>query len=206
MNVSSSIEKKMYPYKKNPKSKSKFLECIFTEDYLGASYHNFSALKNHLDLDKSVNILELGAYEGRSAIYMLENFCKHKNSKITTVDWKLNPQKEILEKNIQTYNSNKLKYIEGNFFDVLPKLLVEKNKYDLIYIDGGKGSKTTIFQIALAWQLLEKNGILYMDDYGWGVNPPREERPKEGIDFFLSLYKDDYELIFQNWQVAVIKK
>ena len=64
---------------------------------------------------ESVNILELGAYEGRSAIYMLENFCKHKNSKITTVDWKLNPQKEILEKNIQTYNSNKLKYIEGNF-------------------------------------------------------------------------------------------
>jgi len=45
-----------------------------------------------------------------------------------------------------------------------------------------------------------------MDDYGWGINPPLEERPKEGIDFFLSLYKDDYELIFQNWQVAIIKK
>ena len=86
------------------------------------------------------------------------------------------------------------------------KLLVEENKYDLIYIDGGKSSKTTIFQIVNCWQLLKENGILYMDDYGWGVNPPNEERPKEGIDFFLYLYKKDYELIFQNWQVAVIKK
>ena len=206
MDVSSPIEKKMYPYKKIPKSKSKFLECTFTYDHLRAGYHNFSILKNRLDLDKPINILELGAYEGRSAIFMLENFCKHKDSKITTVDWELNEAKETLEKNIQICDSNKLKYIEGNFFDVLPKLLVEKNKYDLIYIDGGKESKTTIFQIILAWQLLEKNGILYMDDYEWGVNPLKEERPKEGIDFFLSIFKNDYELIFQNWQVAVIKK
>ena len=189
MNLNNSIEEKIY---------------TFTADYL--QYYNFPPIKNSLDLDKPINILELGAYEGRSAIFMLENFCKHEDSRITTVDWEFNKQKEILEKNIQICDNNKLKYIEGDFFNILPKLLVEKNKYDLIYIDGGKGSKTTIFQIALAWQLLEKNGILYMDDYGWGVNPPREERPKEGIDFFLSLFKNDYELIFQNWQVAVIKK
>ena len=45
-----------------------------------------------------------------------------------------------------------------------------------------------------------------MDDYQWGINPPKNERPREAIDFFLSLYKDDYEVILSNWQVAVIKK
>tara|TARA_B100001094_G_C18196268_1_gene811346 strand:+ start:13397 stop:13966 length:570 start_codon:yes stop_codon:yes gene_type:complete len=189
MNVNNSIEEKMY---------------TFTVDHL--QYYNFPPIKNRLDLNKPVNILELGAYEGRSAIFMLENFCKHKDSRITTVDFELNPQKEILKQNIQICNNNKLKYIEENFFTSLPKLLVEENKYDLIYVDGGKDSKTTIFQIVNCWQLLKENGILYMDDYGWGINPPLEERPKEGIDFFLSLYKDDYELIFQNWQVAIIKK
>tara|TARA_Y100001972_G_C7582523_1_gene292167 strand:- start:209 stop:787 length:579 start_codon:yes stop_codon:yes gene_type:complete len=189
MNVNNSIEEKIY---------------TFTVDHL--QYYNFPPIKNYLNLDNPINILELGAFEGRSAIFMLENFCKHKDSRITTIDFEGNSHKEILYDNIKICNNNKLKYIESNFFDILPKLLNEKNKYDLIYIDGGKSSKTTIFQIVNSWQLLKENGILYMDDYGWGINPPQEERPKEGIDFFLSLYKNDYELIFQNFQVAVIKK
>ena len=67
---------------------------IFTENYL--QYHNFTSIKNCLDLDNPINILELGAYEGRSAIFMLENFCKHEDSNLTTVDWVKNPKKETL--------------------------------------------------------------------------------------------------------------
>ena len=59
MNLNNSIEEKIY---------------TFTADYL--QYYNFPPIKNSLDLDKPINILELGAYEGRSAIFMLENFCK----------------------------------------------------------------------------------------------------------------------------------
>ena len=179
-------------------------EYKYTQDFL--QYDNLKGIKTYLDfylLNEPINILELGAFEGRSAIFMLENYCQHRDSKITTIDFEFNNQKENLEHNLSVCNNPKLEYIESDFFDILPKLLVKKNKYNLIYIDGGKSSKTTIFQIAIAWQLLEKNGILYLDDYGWGGE--NNERPREAIDFFLSTYKNDYKIIFQNWQVALIK-
>lgn len=35
---------------------------------------------------KQVNGLEIGCFEGRSAVWILENICTHPNSKLTTID------------------------------------------------------------------------------------------------------------------------
>lgn len=150
-----------------------------------------------------IHILELGTYEGRSAFYMLDNFCTHSESTITTVDYM---KRDNLEYNLQQVNSPKLKFIQENFFNILPTLMVSRKLYDLIYIDGGKNSQTTIFQIVNSWQLLKSGGILYLDDYLWKHNETNIERPMEAIHCFLFLYKDDFTIIFKNYQVAVRKK
>ena len=184
--------------KKN--EKPEMSDYKFTTNWL--KYDNLEKLKNIFSKNnQAIDILELGTYEGRCAFYMLHNLCSHKDSKITTIDF---AKPKNLEYNLSICNSNKLKFIQDDFFNIIPKLLTTKNKYDLIYIDGGKDSKITIFQIVNSWKLLKKNGILYLDDYTWDEKTGK--RPKEAIDFFLSLYKNNYDIVFKNSQVAVIKK
>ena len=49
---------------------------------------NLTTLKDTLSAKNDpINILELGTFEGRSAFYMLDNFCSHKDSTITTIDF-----------------------------------------------------------------------------------------------------------------------
>lgn len=175
-------------------------EYRFTENWL--HIYNLKVLKEIiLEKENGINILELGTYEGRSAFYMLDNYCIHKDSKITTIDFR---KMENLEYNIKLRDSEKFIFINDNFHNVIPKLMVNNNKYDLIYIDGGKDSRITIFQIVNCWELLNKDGILYLDDYEWGKN--EVIRPKEAIDFFLNTFKENYKIIFKNYQVALIKK
>tara|TARA_B100001996_G_scaffold134868_1_gene102614 strand:- start:1784 stop:2359 length:576 start_codon:yes stop_codon:yes gene_type:complete len=162
---------------------------------------NLATLKDFLSKKNApINILELGTFEGRSAFYMLDEFCSHKDSTITTIDFTV---RKNLEYNLSICNNPKFTFIHDDFFNILPKLLTNNKKYDLIYLDGGKNSKITLFSIVNCWELLGKNGILYLDDYEWGLD--KKERPKEAIDFFLSLYHDEYTLILKNFQVAVKK-
>ena len=83
-------------------------------------------------------------------------------------------------------------------------MLNKGKKFDFIYIDGGKHSKLTIYQIVVSWQLLKMNGIFYLDDYTWGSI--KYNRPKEAIDFFLNCYENEFDIIFKNSQVALKKK
>ena len=179
----------------------------FTEDWNYLNYGSLEIIGKRLAnqyTNSPINILELGTLEGRSALYMFHNYCTNRKSTVTTIDWEL---EENLEYNLEMCNTDRLKFILSNFFDIIPKLLNDDIKYELIYIDGGKSSKITIFQIVNCWEILKIGGILYFDDFTWGTGIHHSiERPREAILFFLKTFKDDYELIFKTDQVAVVKK
>ena len=177
-------------------------EFVFSSNWLNMA--NLARLQRLLALRTGpVHVLELGTYEGRSAFYMLEHFCGHPHSTITTVDFE---KRHNLEHNLNLCDTSKLQFVHEDFFNILPRLLTEHKLYDLIYIDGGKDSTLTIFQIVNSWRLLKSGGILYMDDYLWKNKSGSTERPKEAIDCFLFLYKNDFTILFKNYQVAVQKK
>ena len=109
--------------------------------------NNLYYLNNNLkDLNNINNILEIGSYEGRSAIYFLQIF---PNAKITCVDtWSgsdehLNENFDIIESyfdmNTINYQNEKrlikIKDNSDNFF------LENTHKFDLIFVDGDHSSK-----------------------------------------------------------------
>jgi hypothetical protein len=53
----------------------------------------------------------------------------------------------------------------------------------------------------MAWQLLRKGGVMLFDDYEYDKEPT-----KIGIDAFLKGFEGQYEIVLQNYQLAVMKK
>ena len=112
-----------------------------------------------------------------------------------------------LKNNLSPYKN--VKFIKGESFNSLKSLSHNGNDEefaDLIYIDGSHIAKNVLEDLVLSWRLLKQNGIMVMDDYGWGYDRPDKEKPKPSVDAFLYIYKDLYEILHVGWQVFIKKK
>lgn len=138
----------------------------------------------NLGLKKKLRYLEIGVWEGRSAVYMLDNYeCDY-----TGVE--LNPQPHLLY-NLKNYPKT---LIIGDSRMVL-KIL--RGYWDLVYIDGSHEYDVVKQDISNSWPLLEEGGILLLDDYGM-------DDVKKAVDEFIKTV--DHEVILTNWQIAIRKK
>lgn len=165
--------------------------------------------------------LEIGSYEGRSTLYIAENFCTGAGSYIDAVDtWEggadqINEPLEGLYSRF-TYNlkkeidSNIVRIHKGLSSDILMNLVQKVRsgdweKYDFIYIDASHIAKDVLMDTILCWELLKNNGIMIFDDYTWGQSYPDYFRPKPAIDAFLICYSTMYELLHKEYQVHIRK-
>ena len=157
-----------------------------TYNYFSSHAYNFyHYLKN---LNSHFEYLEVGSYEGNSAIFIANNF---HNANIYCVDsWeKTNEyehQKDFfdVEKNfdqntLNFKNIHKIKMSSNEFF------LNNKKKFDVIYIDGYHHASQVYQDCVNAWKNLKKNGYLICDDYIWNFYENIKENPCYAINKFL---------------------
>ena len=163
---------------------------------------------------KPLNALELGSFEGRSAIWTLENILIHPKSHITCVDNYGNIPES--RKSIQTSAkkrfientskfSDKVTLIVKDTRDALKSPEVLNKLYDFIYIDASRHSKNVLEDAILALPLLKVGGYMIFDDY----TSSKEHDyvcPKKGIDTFLDIFHDELKVENTSWQVIVKKK
>lgn len=73
--------------------------------------------------------------------------------------------------------------------------------YNFIYIDGCHEPEIIKRDMANSFNVLEKNGIMWMDDYlgGDGI------QIKKAMDTVLQQYTGQYELIHKAYQIAIRK-
>lgn len=164
---------------------------------------------------KNLNILEIGCCEGQSALWFIKNILMGEGSKITCIDpyeyqdWYLNPDnpyrkktdktpRELFQKNILEPYKNKVNFIEEASEEALLKLDTD-NKFDIIHVDGNHAEKAVFRDGLLSWYFLKRGGVIMFDDYSW-------EPCSLGIDKFLSLVKDDVNIIHDKWVLALEKK
>lgn len=182
------------------------MNSTFTEDWFSS---NIPLWKKHLNTfkGKQLNFLEIGTFEGRSAIWLLENILVHPESKLYAVDhWKY-----VGEKNKNVYNTfiknishfkNKVVVLKGYSKDMLRSNNLPK--FDFIYIDANRHSQNVLEDAIMSFQLLKPNGIMIFDDYTHNkehdINCPRP-----GIDCFLNNYLNEIKILHKGWQV-IIKK
>jgi predicted O-methyltransferase YrrM len=187
----------------------------FTADWSSA---HFSDWARHLAKlrDRDAAVLEIGSWEGRSAIFFLEFLPR---SRITCIDTFEGGAEHAplgndflasiegrFDANLAPYG-DRVRKIKSLSFAALDRLAQDKTSFDLIYIDGSHARDDVLIDSVLAWRLLAPNGICIWDDYSWGVRElPPEERPQQAIDAFLDLHFEELTTLQSEGQMVVAKR
>ena len=185
---------------------SKSSEYSFSADWVSNATPLWTRYLGQFRGSENVHLLEIGSYEGRSAIWFMANILTHPTSSITCVDVFPNRVREIrFDHNTKISGfSNKVTKIKGRSQEVLK--LLREGSYDIIYIDGSHRAVDVHMDALLSWALLKPGGIIIFDDYAWKPEKPPETRPQMGIDTFLNDFQTRIEILHKGYQVIVKRK
>ncbi|WP_232293779.1 class I SAM-dependent methyltransferase [Stigmatella aurantiaca] len=154
--------------------------------------------------------LEIGSFEGRSAIWLLENVLTHPESRIVCADLFDGPYAKVFDENIAaTGQAHRVEKLVGPSGHVLRRLPPEP-VFDFIYVDGSHRPFDVLEDAVLSWRLLRPNGLMVFDDYGMAGAQlaafANIDRPDIGIDAFLSAAAHQLEVVLKGFQIIVRKK
>lgn len=202
----------------------------FTKNWFG-SEEQIEDLKSILpDNNLEIHLLEIGSFEGRSSVWFLDNLLTNKKSTITCLDPWMDYSQD--EKSLNSYDSEESQWkfgtdkiidtflynIEASGFSdkvivergistkILPKLLVNENKYDIIFIDGNHVAPFVLMDAVLSWDLLKVGGIMIFDDYLWMPERYKSLTPKIAVDSFIEVFEDYNDVILNRYRKVIRKK
>lgn len=150
----------------------------------------------------SVKWLEIGSYEGRSALWTVANVLHGAGSLVVCVDpW---TRWDVAARfNYNTTGVGRIVQKRGYSRDVLPTLAA--GTFHGAYVDGSHVEADVAEDIRLVLPLLAPRGIVIFDDYDV-VNP--RERPlaqgvRPAVDAFLAREGSRVEVVYRGRQVIV---
>jgi len=151
---------------------------------------------------KPVHYLEVGIFEGRSMIWMLDNVLTHPQATATGIDLVLYPQ--YLDNLVRSGACEKVRNLKGRSQDLLHTL--PKESFDVIYIDGSHLGQDVLVDAVLAFELLKTGGLMVFDDYQWYTEWASDIRPGIAIDSFVTMYRHQLEFVHRDYQLMVRKR
>jgi predicted O-methyltransferase YrrM len=161
------------------------------------------------------SFLEIGSFEGRSAIWIAEHMAGY-GAEIVCVDtWEGGEEHKASGEDMvsaETLFDTNIRHcdaavtftkIKSRSYEALASLT--EKRFDFVYIDGSHVGKDVLTDACMAWPLLKAGGIMVFDDYLWG--PPRDalHRPKLAIDAFINIFGEEIELRYSGYQLIVSK-
>lgn len=176
----------------------------FTEDWSGSFRNNMSSSPRLAEI-RDVDYLELGVFEGRSAVHMLQERLINGGS-YTGVDICV---QDVARANIEEVSKVPVSLRRGNTCQVLPELMKSGQRFDLVYVDASHAYADVLHDSLFAWRLTKPGGVVLWDDMPWGrARPDIEPLGPPGIavrDFMNSLGFKLKDGLFLNWQFAIQK-
>lgn len=174
--------------------------------------------RKYLDSLQDFTFLEIGAFEGRttkfilenyktSYAYVIDNFYRNKSKKVTEVKYLKNgethSQQINIEKVKERFHSNleecwdRITFYNEESQIALPKI---DKEFDFIYVDGNHQGKYVLKDAITAIEKAKKNGIIFFDDYGsW-------EEINEVVDTVCRLYSDNVEILAEEEGILIVRK
>lgn len=167
------------------------MERIFTEQRHHGAEVRYEHLK-HL-INKPIEVLEIGVWEGESTCWLLDNICTHPDAKVSTVDpffyedlartseekeefdmfasGNFNHKPDIIERyrnNLGEQGRKVTHYYETSdqFFARLT-MCGSTTKVDVAIVDGAHNAFQASRDLLNCWSVLRNEGIMIADDYGW---------------------------------------
>jgi predicted O-methyltransferase YrrM len=188
----------------------------FSTDWAGNHFFIWAELLHPLR-EKPVRILEIGSWEGRSALFFL-NYLPL--SSIVCIDTFVGNAEHHLDPHFQRlalkaeaqfdFNlaalADRVEKNKGSAATVLPALGIAGRRFDLAYVDGSHMAADVYSDAVLTWSLMESGGIVIFDDYEWDLMGSDLERPKLGIDAFLATLRGHYRELRRAYQLVIAKQ
>ena len=187
----------------------------FSSDWTTWHFANWVELL-HPFRDTPVRVLEIGSWEGRSALFFLNYFSKSHVVCVDTFGGNIEHMRNPYFANLvpeaeQRFDANvagfdaRLEKIKGSSADVLPQLGIASRRFDIVYVDGSHRAADVYSDGVLAWPLVERNGIVIFDDYEFDEVADESERTKLGIDAFLAAFEGQYRVLHRAYQIVIAK-
>ena len=192
--------------------KKYFLELI---DYFN---NNYIKVKS----GEQVKVLEVGTYTGISLINIVKlipnsigygldkwtNYIEGNNNNnvemLNNID-EMNVESSFY-KNISVEGlSDRISGIKGDSYEVLFEMMKEGKMFDFIYIDGSHLSFDCYSDLMISWRLLEKGGILAIDDYLYNTEGAVVDSPFEGVNHFLKKHQHETKILHKGYRVFLQK-
>jgi len=165
--------------------------------------------------------LELGSWEGASAVWILSNLCNGPSldNQLICVDhfdlmhsFEGKARFNRMLSNLAETNLQDRVRILGEFtIPAMMKLMIEfanssATGFHFVYIDASHRSDDVLLDAELAWRCTEERGIMVFDDYQWTRQPHDSiQHPRRGIDAFLAIHSGEYCEIHRDYQVIIEK-
>lgn len=194
--------------------RSWFADKDFSSDWTSG---NFTTWRRMLSpwREAPLRILEIGSWEGRSAVFFL-NFLPR--STIVCIDTfggsaeehyvyqrlaaQLPNVEARFDRNLAPFSA-RVEKIKGRSGEALARLSTANRRFDLAYIDAGHRRDDVMADSLAVWALLAPGGVVIWDDYEWGRGLPPDERPQPAIDDFLRDHAGQYRLLAKTYQLAI---
>lgn len=189
----------------------------FTTDWFGryASYWTSLFADHGWHPGEPRTVIEVGSYEGRSALWMLENLLQHPQSRLYCVDTfhdREDPDSywHRFEANVlASPHSGKVTVAASASLPFLAGFVAAGSKADFVYVDGSHRAAEVLEDLVLAFHALRPGGIIICDDY-LKAAPPGDltlGSPKLAVDAFTTIYRDRLDIPWGQplYQLAMVK-
>jgi lipopolysaccharide biosynthesis glycosyltransferase/predicted O-methyltransferase YrrM len=178
-----------------------------------------ASLLSTLPSGRAPRALEVGSWEGRSAVYLLTTLCTSPASLLVCIDhFNLFHTTAGRERHAKILHNLRL---TGSPFRVIDEFSVpglmtilreetaspsSSGGFDFVYLDGSHEADDTLLDAELAWRLTRPGALFILDDYAWDKEPSTSvHHPARGIDTFLALHAGQFELLSKGYQVILRK-
>lgn len=183
------------------------------------------------DPQRKCQIVEIGSFEGRATVWILDNLIQNPDSKLYCIDpFKVTGRKEqelnpatVEDWNLilQRFQTNIALTGKAGQVELLQKpssvalsslLAVEAGQVDFVYVDGSHRAPDALSDLIFSYHLLRDGGLMICDDYVWTLEPKAEidtlNNPKIAIDAFSTIFRRSLVLItnLPLYQMAFIKQ
>lgn len=176
-----------------------------TQDWFSGNIPQWKTWFSHITRP-SPRALEIGSWEGRSAVFTLLNLGQG-DASIVCID-----HFDSFHTDAGRERFNKMSHnlrLAGRPHRILPQfsvpglmiLLEEATRdsepgFDWVYVDGSHKAADPFLDGELAWRLARKGAVFVFDDYRWTREPSDSaHHPKPGVDGFMTLHRGEFEIL-----------
>lgn len=192
------VRRRLRPIADPPDTGSWFAGKVFTVDWTSGRIGSWFSALEHLR-DQPARVLEIGSYEGRSAVVLLSYLPLCHLTCIDTFHFRDDVEGRF-DRNLAPF-SDRLTRLKGDAAGLLSRLHRNGATFDVILLDACKDRDGVFALSALAWPLLRMGGIIIWSGLGWGADKPSGHRPGDAIRLFRDAFADCLTVLHEGGQL-----